>query len=103
MVVHDRHAVPVWLRRCECGWQHSQRRVSSMTLWDLQVAYRGIRGLTLTLGAKNIFDTNPPLTNQQTTFQVGFDPSYYDARSPVRVPERNVFLPLNPLIHRIPK
>jgi iron complex outermembrane receptor protein len=57
------------------------RRVSSMTLWDLQVAYRGIRGLTLTLGAKNIFDTNPPVTNQQTTFQVGFDPSYYDARA----------------------
>jgi iron complex outermembrane receptor protein len=35
----------------------------------------------LTLGAKNLFDTDPPLTNQNNTFQVGFDPSYYDARA----------------------
>jgi len=59
----------------------NQRTVSSMTLWDLQGSYKGFKNLTLTLGVKNLFDTNPPLTNQQTTFQVGFDPSYYDARA----------------------
>ena len=57
------------------------RRVSSMTLWDLQGSYKGIKGLTLTLGVKNLLDTNPPATNQATTFQVGFDPSYYDPRA----------------------
>ncbi len=57
------------------------RRVSSMTLWDLQGSYKGFKNLVVTLGVKNLLDTNPPLTNQATTFQVGFDPSYYDARS----------------------
>jgi len=57
------------------------RRVGSLSLWDVQGSYTGFKNLTLTLGAKNLFDTNPPLTNQNNTFQVGFDPSYYDARA----------------------
>jgi len=57
------------------------RRVGTLSLWDIQGSYTGFKNLTLTLGAKNLFDTNPPLTNQNNTFQVGFDPSYYDARS----------------------
>ena len=57
------------------------REVSSMTLWDLQGSYTGIKNLTLTLGVKNLFDSNPPLTNQGNSFQVGFDPSYYDPRA----------------------
>jgi iron complex outermembrane receptor protein len=59
----------------------NNRRVSSMTLWDLQGVYRGWKGFTFTLGVKNLFDTNPPATNQQNTFQAGYDPSYYDARA----------------------
>ena len=57
------------------------RRVSSMSLWDAQVAYKGWRNLTLTLGVKNAFDTDPPQSNQGNSFQVGFDPSYYDSRA----------------------
>jgi len=57
--------------------------VSSMSLWDLQVSYKGFRDMQLTLGSRNVLDTNPPLTNQQNTFQAGFDPSYYDARGRV--------------------
>jgi iron complex outermembrane receptor protein len=57
------------------------RRVSSMSLWDIQGTYTGFKHFKLTLGAKNMFDTNPPLTNQATTFQNGYDPSYYDARA----------------------
>ena len=57
------------------------RRVSSMSLWDIQGSYSGFKGFTLTAGAKNMFDTNPPQTNQQNTFQVGYDPLYYDARA----------------------
>jgi iron complex outermembrane recepter protein len=57
------------------------RNVGAMTLWDLQGSYRGLKHFTFTLGVKNVLDTNPPKTNQQNTFQVGFDPSYYDPRA----------------------
>ena len=57
------------------------RRVSSMSLFDVQGQYTGFRHLTLTLGVKNVFDTNPPQTNQGNSFQALYDPSYYDARA----------------------
>ncbi len=57
------------------------RRVSTMSLFDIQGIYTGIKNLTLTLGVKNVFDTNPPQTNQNLSFQVGYDPLYYDARA----------------------
>ena len=57
------------------------RRASSMSLFDLQGQYTGYKNLTLTLGCKNIFDTNPPQTNQMALFQGGFDAEYYDARA----------------------
>jgi len=57
------------------------RTVGSLSLWDLQGSYTGFKNLKLTLGVKNLFDTNPPVSNQQSTFIVGFDPSYYDPRS----------------------
>jgi iron complex outermembrane recepter protein len=60
-----------------------KRVVSSMSLWDAQVTWKGFRNLSLTLGAKNVLDTNPPKSNQQNSFQVGFDPSYYDPRGRV--------------------
>ncbi len=59
----------------------NNRTVSSMSLWDLQGQYTGLKHFTFTLGVKNVFDTNPPATNQQNTFQVGYDTSYYDARA----------------------
>ncbi len=57
------------------------RTASSMSLWDLQEQFTGIKHWTFTLGVKNLLDTNPPASNQQNTFQVGYDPSYYDARA----------------------
>jgi iron complex outermembrane receptor protein len=45
------------------------------------VSYTGFKNWKLTLGANNLFDRNPPFSNQQTTFQVGYDPTYYDARA----------------------
>ena len=44
-------------------------------------SYTGFKNLTLTLGVKNLMDTNPPFTNSNLTFQGGYDPSYYDARA----------------------
>ncbi len=57
------------------------RRVGELSLWDLQGSYTGFKDWTLTLGVKNLFDTNPPFTNSFLTFQSGYDPSYYDARA----------------------
>jgi iron complex outermembrane receptor protein len=57
------------------------RRVSSMSLWDIQGSYTGLKNWTFTLGVKNMLDTNPPATNQNTTFQGGYDPNNYDARA----------------------
>ena len=61
----------------------NERTVSSLSLWDLQVAWKGFRNLQLAVGARNLLDTNPPETNQQNSFQSGFDPSYYDPRARV--------------------
>ncbi len=57
------------------------RTVGSLSLWDLQGTYSGFKNLKLTLGVKNLFDRNPPASNQQTTFILGFDPTYYDPRA----------------------
>lgn len=51
------------------------RRVGSYSVWDVQASYTGVRNLTLTLGVNNLFDRNPPLSNQ-----VGYDPGYADPR-----------------------
>jgi len=59
----------------------NERTVGSLSLWDLQASYTGFKNLTLTLGVKNLFDTNPPVSNQSKVFIVGFDPSYYDPRA----------------------
>jgi iron complex outermembrane receptor protein len=56
------------------------RRVDSLSLWDLYGSYTGLKNWKFVLGVKNLFDEDPPFTNQQTTFQVGYDPTYYDAR-----------------------
>jgi iron complex outermembrane receptor protein len=59
----------------------NERHVGSMSLFDVQAIYSGLKHFTFTVGVKNVLDTNPPVTNQQNTFQAGYDPSYYDARA----------------------
>ena len=61
--------------------EDNPRRVGSMSLWDLYGAYTGFKNWKLVLGVKNLFDTNPPFTNQQNSFQLGYDPTVYDARA----------------------
>jgi len=60
---------------------NNERTVGALSLWDLQGVYTGFKNWTLTAGVKNVFDRDPPVSNQQTTFQLGFDPSYYDPRA----------------------
>ena len=58
----------------------SPRRVSSYEVWDLQGRYTGFRNVRIVLGIKNLFDRDPPFTNQPFTTQVGYDPQYADPR-----------------------
>jgi iron complex outermembrane receptor protein len=55
--------------------------VAAQSIYDLNVAYKGIKKAVLMLGVKNIFDTQPgtyiPTSNQ---FQNGFDISQYNPR-----------------------
>ena len=57
------------------------RTVGSLSLWDLQGSYTGFRNWRLALGVKNLFDRDPPLSNQLTSFIAGFDPTIYDPRA----------------------
>jgi iron complex outermembrane receptor protein len=58
----------------------NNRTVGSMSIWDIQGSYSGYKNWKLALGVKNLFDRDPPKSNQQSTFIVGFDPTYYDPR-----------------------
>lgn len=39
-----------------------------------------LRSTTLAFGIRNLFDRDPPFTNQGDRFQVGYDPNYGDPR-----------------------
>ena len=55
--------------------------VGAQSIFDLNVAYRGIKNATLMVGVKNLLDTQPavfvPASNQ---FQSGYDITQYDPR-----------------------
>lgn len=53
-------------------------RVASYSLWDLSAGYTFNKVLDLDAGVKNVFDRDPPFTNQAYTFQSGYDPRYAD-------------------------
>jgi iron complex outermembrane receptor protein len=58
------------------GW----REVGAYSIVDLQARYTGLAGTVLTAGVRNVFDRDPPTTNQNQSFQVGYDPTYADPR-----------------------
>ena len=50
------------------------RTVGSYSLWDAYGAYKPTSKLTVLFGIKNLFDTNPPLTNaEQNNFAAGYN------------------------------
>jgi iron complex outermembrane receptor protein len=56
--------------------------VGGQSIFDAQVAYTGFKGLTVTLGVKNLLDRNPPLyVPASNQFQAGYDISLYDPRA----------------------
>ncbi|MCE9660123.1 MAG: TonB-dependent receptor [Burkholderiales bacterium] len=58
------------------------RTVRSYTTYDLQGSYEASKSWRVTLGARNVFNSDPPYTNAggQTSFQSGYDPQYADPR-----------------------
>jgi iron complex outermembrane receptor protein len=58
--------------------QDPTNHVASYTTFDTYVAWQQAKGLGLTLGVRNLFDRDPPLSYQDATFQAGYDPRYTD-------------------------
>jgi iron complex outermembrane receptor protein len=56
------------------------RKVGDYDVWDIQGRYNGFKNVRLAAGVKNVFNKAPPFTNQNFTFQTGYDPSYADPR-----------------------
>lgn len=53
--------------------------VPTYTLFNLSGSYVWQKSLTLTAGLRNLFDKQPPYSNQDDTFQAGYDPRYTDS------------------------
>ena len=60
------------------GTGTTSRVIGNYDIWNVRLAHSGFRNLTLSAGIKNLFDTDPPFSNQTQNFQVGYDPSYTD-------------------------
>jgi iron complex outermembrane receptor protein len=52
--------------------------VGNYSTWDTYGTWSGIKGFALTVGVRNLFDKDPPASNQGATFQQGYDPRYTD-------------------------
>lgn len=50
------------------------RDVSAFAPWDVQGSYSGFRGWQLVGGIRNLFDRDPPVSNQTLSFQIGYNP-----------------------------
>ncbi len=56
------------------------RDVRPYTTYDLQGSYSWGKSWRFVLGVKNLFDTDPPYTNNGASFQANYDPEYADPR-----------------------
>ncbi len=54
-------------------------RVPSYTTFDGYLSWAQKKGFGITVGVRNLFDREPPLSYQTQTFQAGYDPRYTDA------------------------
>jgi iron complex outermembrane receptor protein len=56
------------------------RDVSSYSLWDLSGSWSPDKQFKLRAGIQNLFNTQPPFSNQGYYFLATYDPSYTDPR-----------------------
>ncbi len=54
--------------------------VKAYSLWDLTGFYKISKTMKISGGVINLFDTDPPFTNQSKYFQTSWDPTYGDPR-----------------------
>lgn len=54
----------------------ASRRVASYSTWDTQFGLKPTKSLTLSVGVKNLFDRDPPLSRNTLAFQTGYDSTY---------------------------
>lgn len=52
------------------------RKVKAYSTFDTQVSWKGIKNLNLTLGVKNLADTEPPSSRTSVNFQTGYDATF---------------------------
>jgi len=71
----------------------SERRVKAYQLWDLTGSYAWSKALRVRGGIRNLFDSNPPRSNQIYSFLAGYDPNYTDPRG------RSLYLSANYRFH----
>ena len=68
--------------RTGCDLDGNQHTIDNQQIWDLQVAWTGVKNLRIAAGVKNLFDEDPPIfipvSNQ---FQSGYDAAMYDPRA----------------------
>ena len=57
---------------------YGKNTVGDWSVWDLSGSYTGFKGITLTAAVLNLLDTKPPFSNQNATFQTGYDPRISD-------------------------
>lgn len=56
--------------------------VPDQSIYDVAVAYTGVKNLRLALGVRNLLDKNPPIyVKASNQFQAGYDISLYDPRA----------------------
>jgi iron complex outermembrane receptor protein len=50
--------------------------VGNYSLWNGYVSFKPIQSVKLLVGINNLFDTNPPFSNQNENWQAGYNPIY---------------------------
>jgi iron complex outermembrane receptor protein len=58
--------------------QDPSNRVGSYTTWDTFASWAPNKALRLTFGVRNLFDRDPPYSNQGEVFQANYDPRFTD-------------------------
>jgi iron complex outermembrane recepter protein len=58
--------------------QDPTNTVGAYSTWDGYATWQPTKAVALTFGVRNLFDKEPPFSNQSATFQVGYDPRFTD-------------------------
>jgi iron complex outermembrane receptor protein len=54
--------------------------VHAYSLWDLSGRWNATKNATVRAGIQNLFNTDPPYSNQSYYFLATYDPTYTDPR-----------------------